>query len=237
MKIIEVERDEYDEKNLAKFSNPDDHYYEGIRTKSMMWRWIARLSMQPATVQLILDTTVDIILEKDLELKKVAAAEKQKALREMLKKNFFDHNAALHQEIADLIPQNSSVLDIGAGIGCLKDVLDARGKTVDYHAQDISRRFLELNPAEDDKRYCCDLRVLPAAVGHRRFDVVVDCRASHYLAYDGSRYPEQFLEFAALGKMYIYASAVALPDGMTLAFDAARKITELHVLEDKKKRP
>lgn len=159
-----------------KFNSPE--YYSNIfetGTPLTLWGEVRALRGHPASQKLFLDNFVKFY-------------PRQRGKREEIKQKFFKHNTNVHYEIAKKIESGSTILDIGAGIGCLKDVLDEMDLEVDYYAFDISEEFLKLNYANEKNKYCCDFSDIFRIVGKTRFDFVVDCNASHYKNYKGYDY-------------------------------------------------
>jgi SAM-dependent methyltransferase len=196
MKIVEPIRTKKYEEHLALFGESD--YFNNLTaTSTTFWGAVRTLRAHPASIKLFLDSFVESCASSG-------------DLREELKRRFFMQNERTHDAIASRIYFDSSVLDLGAGIGCLKDMLDLHGKVVDYHAQDISERLLGLNPAADEKKYCCDFRDLYDLVGCERFDFVVDCNATHNLSYKHSEHEMLLRKLTKLGRTYIYYGATKL---------------------------
>ena len=166
--VLSEKTEKYPE-HLEKFSNPE--YYSNLYAHGngeSLWGIIRNnLSGHPASIKLFLDNFVKFY-PADENIK-----------RDEIKRRFFMHNYKTHFKIADSIPNRSKILDIGAGIGCLKDILDRENKKVDYYAHDISEEFLKLNNADESKKYCCDFSDLHKLIRGITFDYIVDCNATH----------------------------------------------------------
>ena len=193
MKIVEPTKTKKYEEHLVLFKSPG-HFDNLTATAATFWGAVRTLRAHPASIKLFLDSFVD-------------SCAASPDLREELRRKFFMQNERAHDATASRIYYDSSVLDLGAGIGCFKNMLDLHGKLVDYHAHDISERFLGLNPAADDNKYCCDFNELYDLVGGRRFDFVVDCNATHNMGYKDSVHEELLQKLTKLGKTYIYHGA------------------------------
>ena len=193
MKIVEPKRTKKYEEHLTLFRKPG--YFDNLTvTSTTFWGAVRTLRAHPASIKLFLDSFVE-------------SCASSTDLREELRKRFFAQNEKIHDTIASRIYYDSSVLDLGAGIGCLKDMLDAHGKIVEYHAHDISERLLGLNPAAEDDKYCCDFEDLYDLAGCKRFDFVVDCSATHNLGYKESEHELLLQKLTKLGNIYIYHGA------------------------------
>lgn len=190
IKIEPTETRKYFE-HLLKFKEPG--YFDNLTaTAATFWGSVRSLRAHPASIKLFLDSFVESL---------PASVN----LRDNLKKRLFMQNEFVHDLAVSRIYHDSSVLDLGAGIGCLKDMLDAHGRVGEYHAHDISEGLLRLNPADDGKKYCCDFRDLPQMLWGMKFDFVVDCSATHNLSYNPSAHEELLQKLAPLAKFaYIY---------------------------------
>ncbi len=190
MKIFEPERTKKFEEHFRLFRNSE--YFKSLSLNAKtFWGEVRNLRAHPASAALFIDSFVEFYTPNG-------------DLREDLKAKFFMQNSRAHDLIASRIYNDSSVLDLGAGIGCLKDMLDLHGKKADYYAQDISARLIGLNPAEDEKRYCCDFEALPELLAGKRFDFVVDCNATHNLSGRRENYLRLMERLTMLGGCYLY---------------------------------
>jgi 2-polyprenyl-3-methyl-5-hydroxy-6-metoxy-1,4-benzoquinol methylase len=173
---IEPRKTKKFEEHKLKFNDPS--YYSNIYengTPFTLWSEVRALKGHPASQKLFLDNFVRFYPVK-------------RKLRHELKQKFFIHNSGVHEDIAKKIGLSGSVLDIGSGIGCLKDVFDEMKINVDYYALDICHEFLKLNPAKETNKYCCDFSDIFKILGDKKFDYVIDCNASHYKDYNGYDY-------------------------------------------------
>jgi hypothetical protein len=194
MKIIEPRKTTKYADHEKLFSQPEhfSQIYQNERPCFTLWGNVFNLSENPASLKLFLDNFVRFY-------------PKRKNLREEIKKKFFFHNNKFHLWIAERIKNNSSALDLGAGIGCLKDVFDEKGLNIDYYAQDISEEFLKLNPARSENKFCCDFEDLSQIFKKRKFDYVIDCRASHYKEHEQFDYQQVFEKLKSFSeKDYFY---------------------------------
>jgi hypothetical protein len=180
MKVIEPRKTKKYAEHARIFSQPEhfSQIYENGNAFTL-WSNVYTLRRHPASLKLFLDNFVRFYPKKE-------------NIREEIEK-LFRHNHNFHCWIAEGINNNCSVLDIGAGIGCLKNILDERCLNVEYYAQDISEEFLRLNPAKDENKFCCDFEDLSKICRERKFDYVIDCRASHYKE-RGTLDPHPFFE-------------------------------------------
>jgi len=192
MRTIEPIPDEEFEEHKKKFNDPD-HFRKYFKGNAIaLWGTVWGLRAHPASAKLFLDRFVEEFLKENSV--------------EDLSKRFFEHNLEVHEAISQYIYPRSRVLDLGAGIGCLKRVLDSQGKEVEYFASDISHRLLDLNPAREDRKLCCEFGDLYKLTGGRRFDIIVDCNATHYRDYKGSNHQNLLDRWYNLCDKYIFCS-------------------------------
>lgn len=190
MRIVEPKKTKKYGEHAILFGKPG--YFDRLTaTSTTFWGAARTLRVHPASLGLFLNKFVESFPPSD-------------NLREEIKGRFFMQNERVHDAIATRLYNDSSVLDLGAGVGCLKDMLDMHGKVVEYHAHDISERLLGLNPAEDGRKYCCDFEDLYDLLASLRFDFVVDCKATHNRGCNNFEQGGLLWKLSKLGATYIY---------------------------------
>lgn len=181
------------EKHFKNFSNPD--YLVNLFTNGTQfnfWHFGKNFRAHPASLELYMDYLVQYLPGDNK--------------REILTERLYGNSLEIHNKFLMYIKPETKILDLGAGIGLLKDLLDKNNINVEYHAHDISKKILNLNPAEEENKYCCDFSDIKELIGDNKFDSVIDSKATHMRAYKKSDYAQIINNLTKLGKEYLFYS-------------------------------